>query len=83
LRDTATSELVRTEFSDVEPIFDLAKVEATQLDGTLAGFIAGGSMIETLAPHNTEDGSHLNARCQRAAAEKLLDVLSDVIEAIP
>jgi hypothetical protein len=77
------NELVRTEFSDVEPIFDLAKVEATQLDGTLAGFIAGGSMIETLAPHNTEDGSHLNARCQRAAAEKLLDVLSDVIEAIP
>jgi hypothetical protein len=77
------NELVRTEFSDVEPIFDLAKVEATQLDGTLARFIAGGSMIETLAQHNTEDGSHLNARCQRAAAENLLDVLSDVIEAIP
>jgi hypothetical protein len=77
------NELVRAEFADIEPIFDLAKVEATELDGTLAGFIAGGSMIETLAPNNTEDGSHLNQRCQRAAAENLLDVLSDVIEAIP
>jgi hypothetical protein len=75
------NELVRAEFADTEPIFDLAKVEATQPDGTLAGFTAGGCMIETLAPHNTDDGSHLNARCQRAAAEVLLDVLSDVIQA--
>lgn len=77
------NELVRAEFADIEPIFDLAKVETTQLDGTLAGFFTGGSMIETLAPGNTEDGCHLNPRCQRAAAERLLDVLSDVIEAIP
>jgi hypothetical protein len=47
----------------------------------LAGFTAGGCVIETLAPHNTDDGGHLNARCQRTAAEALLDVLSDVIEA--
>jgi hypothetical protein len=77
------NELVRAEFADTEPIFDLAKVEATQPDGTLAGFTAGGRMIETLARHNTDDGSRLNARCQRAAAEALLDVLSDVIEAAP
>jgi len=75
------NELVRAEFTDTEPIFDLARVEATQLDGTLAGFAAGGCMIETLAPDNTDDGSHFNARCQRAAAETLLDVLSDVVEA--
>ncbi len=73
------NELVRAEFKATEPIFDLAKVEATQPDGMPAGFTAGGCMIETLAPHNTYDGGHLNARCQRAAAEALLDVLSDVI----
>ncbi len=75
------NELVRANFAETEPIFDLAKIEATQLDGTLAGFTAGGCMIETLAPHNTSDGSHLNARCQRAVAETLLDLLSDVIGA--
>jgi hypothetical protein len=77
------NELVRAEFAATGPIFDLAKVEATQPDGTLAGFTAGGCIIETLASHNTDDGSHLNVRCQRAAAESLLDVLSDVIEAAP
>jgi hypothetical protein len=40
-------------------------------------------MIETLAPRNTYDGGHLNVRCQKAAAEALLDVLSDAIEASP
>ena len=50
------NELLRSEFVDFEPIFDLAKVEATQPDGTLAGFSAGGSTIETLAQHNTADG---------------------------
>jgi hypothetical protein len=77
------NELVRAEFKANEPIFDLAKVEATQPDGMTAGFTAGGRMIETLAPHNTYDGGHLNARCENAAAEALLDVLSDVIEAAP
>jgi hypothetical protein len=75
------NELVRFEFTDTEPIFDLAKVEATQPDGTLAGFSAGGRLIETLATENTDDGTHLNARCQKAAAQALLDLLSDVIEA--
>ena len=74
---------MRTEFTGTEPIFDLAKVEAARPDGTVTGFTANGAMIETLAPDNTNDGGHLNMRCQRAAAEALLDVLSDVIEAAP
>jgi len=77
------NELVRAEFQATEPIFDLAKVEATQADGTVAGFTIGGCMIETLAEQNTYDGGHLNTRCETAAAETLLDVLSDVIEAAP
>ena len=77
------NELVRAEFAATEPIFDLARVEATQPDGTVAGFSAGGSIIQTLAPHNTSDGSHLNERGQRAAGEALLELLSDVIEASP
>ena len=75
------NELVRAEFKGTEPIFDLAKVEATQPDGMVAGFTVGGCMIETLAPHNTSNGTHLSVQCQRAAAKVLLDVLSNVIEA--
>jgi hypothetical protein len=76
------NQLLRSEFVTIEPIFDLAKVEATQPDGTLAGFRAGGSIVETLAQHNTSDGCHLNARCQRVAAESLLDVLATAVEPV-
>jgi hypothetical protein len=75
------NERVRAEFSATEPIFDLAKIQAKQLDGRLTGFTAGGCVIETLALDNTSDGSQLNVRCQRAAAEALLNVHSEVIEA--
>lgn len=76
------NELVRAEFGVSEPIFDLAKVQATRPNGLVAGFAAGGSTIETLAPENTTDGTGLNSRCSRVAAEKFLDVLSDAIEAV-
>jgi hypothetical protein len=75
------NELLRSEFGGTEPVFDLAKVEAAQPDGMVAGFTAGGCLIETLAAENTDDGVHMNPRCQRNAAEALLDVLADVIEA--
>jgi len=77
------NEIMRAEFTGTEPIFDLAKVESTQPDGMVAGFTSGGCMVETISPHNTYDGVHLNAGCQRAAAGALLEVLSDVIEANP
>lgn len=74
------NELVRREFRETEPIFDLAKVQSTRPDGTMAGFTVGGHVIEKLAPENTADGIHLTPQCQRVAAEALLDVLADAIE---
>ncbi len=75
------NELVRAEFGVAEPLFDVAKIQATQPDGTVAGFTVAGSMIQTLASGNTADGTGLNAQCSRVAAETLLDVVADVIEA--
>jgi hypothetical protein len=75
------NERVRAEFTGTEPVFDLATVQSTQPDGTLAGFTVSGARIETLAAHNTYDGVHLTPQCERAAATALLDLLSDVIEA--
>jgi hypothetical protein len=77
------NQLVRAEFTGTEPIFDIAKVQATQPDGGISGFATTGTVIETMAAHNTDDGGRLNARCQRSAAATLLDVLSAVIEAAP
>lgn len=75
------NELVRAEFGLSEPMFDVARIQSTEPDGTVAGFTVGGSMIETLAPANTLDGTSLNAQCSRVAAEALLDVVADVVEA--
>ena len=74
------NELLRAEFGGIQPIFDLARVEATRPDGTLAGFMSRGALVETLAPENTYDGGHLTPECQLAAAEELLNVLADVID---
>jgi len=72
--------LLRTEFGENEPLFDLARIEATRLDGTIATFHSAEGSIEILAPENTYDGGHLTSGCQIAAAEALLNVLTDVIE---
>jgi hypothetical protein len=77
------NELMRFEFGGASPIFDLARVEATRADGTLASFTMSGALIETLAPENTYDGGHLAPRGERAAAHALLDVLAGVIEGSP
>jgi hypothetical protein len=77
------NELLRAEFGATEPLFDLAKIEARESDGSLAGFPVKGETIETLSLDNTDDGTHLNARGRRLAATALLDVLSDVIESEP
>ena len=74
------NELLRAEFGGVEPIFDIAQVQATSRDGTISAFTSDGGRIETLAADNTSDGTRLNPACRRAAAGVLLDVLSAVIE---
>ena len=71
--------LLRAAFGG-EPIFDLARVEATRPDGTLSTFPVEGALVETLAGENTYDGGHLNLRGQRVAAAALMDAIADVIE---
>ncbi|PYP52915.1 MAG: hypothetical protein DMD39_06040 [Gemmatimonadetes bacterium] len=71
--------LVRAAFAGREPLFDIARVEATRSDGSRAGFVINGQTIETLAPENTRDGGHLNTRGQRIVASELLNVLAGAI----
>ncbi len=50
-----------------DPVFDLARVEATAPDGQLMTFEHGGRSYFSLYPGYTDDGAHLNAAGQRAA----------------
>lgn len=75
------NQLLRAEFVGKQPVFDLARIEATRPDGTFSTFMWRGSAIDTLAAENTYDGGHLSPSCQLVAAEALLNLLADVIEA--
>jgi hypothetical protein len=61
-----------------EPIFDLAEVESTRSDGSRSYFKRGAEIVYTLVPEYTTDGGHLNETGRRTAAERLLQVLSNV-----
>ena len=67
--------LIREEYSG-EPVFDLAEVESTHLDGTRSFIEFRGQRVYTLAPEFTTDGGHLNSAGRRIAAERLLVLLA-------
>jgi len=69
--------LLRDYYSS-EPIFDLARVESTNPDGSQSYVMSRGRKIYTLAPGLTTDGGHLNQAGRRAAAQQLLQVLAGV-----
>ena len=72
--------LVQT-YGGRDPIFDLAEVESTHRDGSRSSFTYANQKIFTLAPEFTADGGHLNEAGRRAAAERLLHVLSQIATA--
>jgi hypothetical protein len=72
------NELVRSEFGAYEPVFDIARIQATAPDGVRAGFSAEGTRIDLPATENTIGASALSSECRAAAAEALLDVISSV-----
>lgn len=59
-----------------EPVFDLARLEATGPDGRLHHFTHRGDTVLTLAPQWSDDGGHLNTAGQRWVASRLLAFLA-------
>lgn len=76
------NQLLRNYYSR-DPIFDLARLESTRPDGSLAYSVRLGKRVEMLAPEWTNDGGHLNALGRRYVAEQLLVFLATAIPAIP
>jgi hypothetical protein len=63
-----------------DPIFDLAKLEATRPDGGQATFEAGGKTYPSLWAGYSEDGGHLNVAGQRAAAAEAARFMAGALQ---
>lgn len=74
------NELVRARYGRSEPVFDLAMIESTRPDGSLACSSGRGGRVGMLASDWTTDGGHLNERAQYRVAERLLTCLARLVE---
>ena len=74
------NELLRQEYADKEPIFDIAMVEATYMDGSTERFRYKGREYYALIPEYTHDGRHLNEKGRKRVAEELLVFLARLAE---
>jgi hypothetical protein len=74
----AYNELLRREYADKAPIFDLARVEATRPDGGAETSRWNGREVRALVSAYTDDGGHLNAEGRRRAAAELARVIAAV-----
>jgi hypothetical protein len=70
--------LLRRAYLGREPIFDLAAVESTRMDGSRATVEWKGSAIPVLASEYTDDGGHLNEVGRLRGARAMVAVLAQV-----
>lgn len=77
------NELLRREYLGREPLFDLARLEATWPDGRRNTLFAGETTFETLVPEFTEDGGHLRGEGQKQIARQLLIFLARLADSRP
>lgn len=63
-----------------DPIFDLARIESTEPDGSRVAFRQGGRAYYALAQQYTDDGGHLNTLGQDVAAIAWVNFLVGAIE---
>jgi hypothetical protein len=73
------NDLIRKEYAEKEPLLDLAKFEATRMDGSQATFEYQGRKYLSLAPEYTDDGGHLNEVGRKYIAEQLLIFLAEQV----
>jgi hypothetical protein len=69
--------LLISRYKDIDPIYDLAKIESTLQDGTRVTFTYKGDLFFSLAKQYTMDGGHLNELGRYFAAKDLLSILSE------
>ncbi len=70
------NEALRRTYAGREPVFDLARLQATGADGVLQTVRYRRTRVPILARTWTEDGGHLNAAGRRRVAEAFLATLA-------
>jgi hypothetical protein len=70
------NELVRAAYAGREPLFDLARLEATAPDGSAVTVQWQGRIAPAMASAYTDDGGHLNRTGEALAARELVKVLA-------
>ena len=70
------NELLRSHYSDNEPVFDIARSEATRPDGSMAYRTAGSDKVFLMDGRYSDDGGHLNQLGRKHVAEQLLITLA-------
>ena len=72
------NEMLRKEYEEKEPLFDIAKIESTFPNGTRCSFTKDGKTYYSMVPEYTYDGGHLNETGRKKAAEQLLILLAQL-----
>jgi lysophospholipase L1-like esterase len=72
------NELLRSTYVGKEPVFDLARLESTNADGTTETVRYEGQRVPVLATAWTSDGGHLNEAGRQRMAKALLTTLVGV-----
>jgi len=72
------NQMLRAEYADRDPVFDLARWESTRPDGSRESIEIKGKRTYALVPEYTEDGGHLNEVGRRFVAEQLLIFLAEL-----
>jgi hypothetical protein len=72
------NDLIRKEYDGKEPIFDIAKIESTNPDGSRSTFTRNGKIYHSLVPKYSSDGGHLNESGRKIVAEQFLIFLARV-----
>ena len=75
---TEFNELIRREYKGKEPLFDIASLEATKVDGSRRQFDSSGRKYDELATEYSSDGGHLNEEGRRWIAAHLLAYLASL-----
>jgi hypothetical protein len=72
------NDLLRSAYGGREPVFDLARIEATRSDGTEEYALVDGQKVYALADEWTSDGGHLNEAGRKLAAAHFLATLASL-----
>ena len=72
------NDLLRQEYREKEPVFDLALAESTFSNGSRESFHHNGNYYYALIPEYSHDGRHLNELGRKKVAEKLLILLANL-----